>query len=65
MQNERDVWNTTFYHRAIRKKVGEALSAGYDLSQPLPVRMGKLLSQLDDASVENAASERRARDNSD
>ena len=65
MQNERDVWNTTFYHRAIRKGIGEALSAGYNLSQPLPDRMGKLLSQLDEASAENAASERRARDSAD
>ena len=65
MQNERDVWNTTFYHRAIRKRIGEVLSAGYDLSQPLPDRVDKLLHQLDEASAENAASERRTRDNDD
>jgi hypothetical protein len=38
---ERDVWNTIIYHRAIRKKIGEALFAGYDLSQPLPDRIGR------------------------
>jgi hypothetical protein len=31
VHNERDVWTSTFYHRTIRKKIGEALSAGYDL----------------------------------
>jgi hypothetical protein len=40
---ERDVWNTTIYHRAIRKKIGEALSAAYDLSQPLAWRPPALL----------------------
>jgi hypothetical protein len=54
---KRDVWNTTIYHRAIRKKIGEALSAGYDLSQPLPVRIGTLLSQLDEPGREDVASE--------
>jgi hypothetical protein len=48
MRNQRDVWNTTFYHRAIRKRIGEALSAGYDLSQPLPERVSVLLGQLDE-----------------
>src|ERR1700674_3665763 len=38
MQNERDVWNTTSFHRAIREKIGKALSAHYDLSEPLPER---------------------------
>jgi hypothetical protein len=55
---ERHVWNTTIYHRAIRKKIGEALSAGYDLSQPLPHRIGTLLSQLDEPRREDIASER-------
>ena len=48
VQSERDVWNTTFYHRAIRRKIGEALSAGHDLSRPLPERIRTLLVQLDD-----------------
>jgi hypothetical protein len=54
MQNERDVWNTTYFHRAIRKRIGEAFSAGYDLSQPLPDRMHTLLAQLDQSNAEDA-----------
>jgi hypothetical protein len=54
---ERDAWNTTIYHRAIRKKIGEALSAAYDLSQPLPHTIGTLLSQLDEPRREDVASE--------
>ena len=50
MRNERDVWNTTFYHRVIREKIGKALSAGYDLSQTLPDRLSTLLGQLDEAT---------------
>jgi hypothetical protein len=54
MQNERnDVWNPSFYNRAIRTKIGEALSRakGYDLSQPLPDQIRVLLDQLDEPSV--------------
>jgi hypothetical protein len=51
MESERDVWNTTYFHRAIRKRIGETLSAGHDLSIPLPERMGILLGQLDEPSV--------------
>jgi hypothetical protein len=47
MQNERDVWNTSRLHRAIRKGIGETLLARYDLSEPLPNRMRALLAQLD------------------
>jgi hypothetical protein len=43
-----DVWNTTSFHRAIQKRIGETLSAGYDLSQPLPDRMRTLLDRLDE-----------------
>jgi hypothetical protein len=46
MESERDVWNTTYFHRAIRKRIGETLSAGYDLSTPLPDRMRILLASL-------------------
>jgi hypothetical protein len=51
MQDEDDVWNTTDVHRAIRRRIGEALSAGYDLSKPLPDRMYTLLHQLDEPSA--------------
>jgi hypothetical protein len=52
MPDERDVWNTTFYHRVIRKKIGEALSADYDLSKPLPDRVRTLLEKLDEPTVQ-------------
>jgi hypothetical protein len=53
---ERDVRNTTIYHRAIRKKIGETLSAAYDLSQPLPDRIDTLLRQLDEPGGEDVTS---------
>jgi hypothetical protein len=52
MESERDVWNTTYFHRAIRKGIGEALSAGYELSQPLPDRMHTLLDLLDEPNAD-------------
>jgi hypothetical protein len=52
MQNEHDVWNTTDVRRTIRRRIGEALSAGYDLSQPLPDRMRTLLNQLDESKTD-------------
>jgi hypothetical protein len=54
MQNERDVWNTSRLHRAIRKGIGETLLARYDLSEPLPNRMRALLAQLDEPNAEDA-----------
>jgi hypothetical protein len=54
MEIERDVWNATYFHRAIRKRIGEALSAGYDLSRPLPDRIHTLLGQLDEPSADGA-----------
>jgi hypothetical protein len=61
MQRTRDVWNTTFFHRAIRKTIGESLSQSksYDLSQPLPGKMRALLDQLDEADVEGEATDER------
>jgi hypothetical protein len=47
-----DVWNTTDFHRAIQRRIGEALSAGYDLSTPLPDRMRILLGQLDEPNAD-------------
>jgi hypothetical protein len=44
-------WNTTFYHRAIRTKIGQALRATYDLPQELPHQMLALLMQLGDGRV--------------
>jgi hypothetical protein len=62
MQNERDdVWNTTFYHRAVRKTIGEVLSQSKrcDLSQPLPERIRALLDQLREPSAEGVTSSGR------
>ena len=52
MQDERD--DVSFYHRTVRKTVGEALlqSKRYDQSQPLPERIRTLLVQLDERSAE-------------
>jgi hypothetical protein len=54
MPDERDVWNTTFFHCAIRKRIGDALSTGADLSKPLPDRMRALLTQLEEPSADAA-----------
>jgi hypothetical protein len=55
MDSERDIWNTTYFHFAILKRIGEAFSAGYDLSQPLPDRMRILLGQLDEPNADGLA----------
>jgi hypothetical protein len=51
---QEDVWNTTDFHRAIQKRIGETLSAGCDLSTPLPDRMRILLGQLDEPTADGA-----------
>ena len=56
MQNERDFWNRTIFHRTISEKIGKALSAYYDVSEPLPDRILTLLTQLDEPSAKDAAS---------
>ena len=60
MRDERDVWNTALYHRAIQKRIGEALSARHDLSQPLPDRLRILLRQLDEPRADGIAVKRTA-----
>jgi hypothetical protein len=37
----------SFYYRAIRTKLGDALRAQYDLKQPLPEPLAKTLFELD------------------
>jgi hypothetical protein len=59
MQHEHDVWNTTDVHRAIRRRIGEALSVGYDLSKPLPDRMRTILDQLDEPSADGLINRER------
>jgi hypothetical protein len=57
MRDERDVWNTALYHRAIQKQIGEALLARHNLSQPLPDRLRILLCQLDESRADGIAVE--------
>jgi hypothetical protein len=61
MENERDVWNTTYFHRVIRKTIGEALSQakGYNLSQPLPEGIRTLLDQLDEPDGKGVSDRKR------
>jgi hypothetical protein len=54
-----DVWNTTDFHRAILKRIGETLSASDDLSTPLPDRMRILLGQLDEPNAEGLRNNER------
>jgi hypothetical protein len=42
MQDDEHDLSNTDVRRVIRRRIGEALSAGYDLSQPLPDRMHTL-----------------------
>ncbi|HWM46967.1 MAG TPA: NepR family anti-sigma factor [Xanthobacteraceae bacterium] len=48
MAHEHDVWNKTFYHRLIQTSVGSGLRALYDLSEPVPDRLTRLLHELED-----------------
>jgi hypothetical protein len=59
MESERDVWNTTYFHRAIQKRIGETLSAGYDLLTPLPDRIRILLRQLDEPNADGLINRER------
>ena len=47
MQNEGDPWKKTFYHRAIQTHIGRALRARYDLSQPMPDELARLVMRID------------------
>jgi len=38
----------SFYERAIRTSIGRGLRRYYDLSEPIPDRMRKLLEQMDE-----------------
>jgi hypothetical protein len=54
-----DVWNTTDVHRAIRRRIGETLTAGYDLSTPLPDGMRTLLDRLDEPNPDGLINRER------
>lgn len=50
MSDDKDTWNMTFYHRAIRTKIGDALRAQYDgeITQPMPHQLFTLLLELNE-----------------
>jgi hypothetical protein len=52
----RDV-GPSFYERAIRTSIGRGLRRYYDLSEPIPDRMRKLLEQMDEKT--NPAAEHK------
>jgi len=47
MRNQGDIFNKTFYHRAIQTHIGRALRARYDLSQPLSDELALLVTRID------------------
>jgi hypothetical protein len=47
MQGRHDDFKDSFYYRAIRTKIGAALRAQYDLTEPLPDRLAELLGELE------------------
>ena len=47
MSDRDDDFRDSFYYRAIRTRIGAALRAQFDLSQPLPDRITALLARLD------------------
>jgi hypothetical protein len=46
-QSERRDIEPSFYERAIRTTIGRGLRSYYDLSEPIPEQMTKLLQQID------------------
>ncbi len=59
-QLERRDVGPSFYERAIRTTIGRGLRSYYDLTEPIPDRMVKLLGQLDDsapAATKNGAAD--------
>jgi hypothetical protein len=61
MSDRDDDFRDSFYYRAIRTRIGAALRAQFDLSQPLPDRITSLLTLLgkeDAAPAEPSETER-------
>ena len=50
-QSERRDIGPSFYERAIRTTIGRGLRSYYDLTEPIPDQMTKLLQQIDDIAV--------------
>jgi hypothetical protein len=51
MQPERGDIGPSFYERAIRTTIGRGLRSYYDLAEPIPEQMTKLLRKIDDRAV--------------
>jgi|EndMetStandDraft_3_1072993.scaffolds.fasta_scaffold1301135_2 hypothetical protein len=52
MQTERpDDIGPSFYERAIRTTIGRGLRSYYDLAEPIPEQMTKLLRKIDDSGM--------------
>ena len=51
MQTERPDIGPSFYERAIRTTIGRGLRSYYDLAEPIPEQMTKLLRQIDDSAL--------------
>lgn len=48
---ERPDTGPSFYERAIRTTIGRGLRSYYDLAEPIPEQMTKLLKQIDDSAA--------------
>jgi hypothetical protein len=46
MSDRNEDFRDSFYYRAIRTRIGAALRAQFDMSQPLPERITALLTRL-------------------
>ena len=51
MQPERRDIGPSFYERAIRTTIGRGLRSYYDLAEPIPEQMTKLLQQIDNNAL--------------
>ena len=49
--SERPDTGPSFYERAIRTTIGRGLRSYYDLAEPIPEQMTKLLKQIDDSAI--------------
>jgi hypothetical protein len=60
MSDRNEDFRDSFYYRAIRTRIGAALRAQFDMSQPLPERITALLTRLgkDDGSANAVDAER-------
>ncbi len=63
--SERPDTGPSFYERAIRTTIGRGLRSYYDLAEPIPEQMTKLLKQIDDSvrpATQNGAALQKHKD---